>query len=222
MWFLIACVLPLDTHDSKSPAWTCDQVAITDESGGPDPCDVAACQTCFDTCGGATCMVLESYPPQYACEGGGSWSVYDVCPSWVMPGTPYAVDEEELGCGDGTQVETLTASVADRNAAISEKDATIADLRSQVASYEAVLNPPDAIYPFEFVSLLTDDQLTAVQLSTDPTLIRLRTQVQTIVTPIPFGDGSPLRNGVAYLGMVLPDLFPPEEVARIISRTAPE
>lgn len=121
-----------------------------------------------------------------------------------------------------SQVETLTASVADRNAAISEKDATIADLRSQVASYEAVLNPPDAIYPFEFVSLLTDDQLTAVQLSTDPTLIRLRTQVQTIVTPIPFGDGSPLRNGVAYLGMVLPDLFPPEEVARIISRTAPE
>lgn len=114
-----------------------------------------------------------------------------------------------------SQVETLAASVA-------ENDATIAALRSQVASYEAVLNPPDAIYPFEFVSLLTDEQLTAVQLSTDPTLIRLRTQVQTIVSPIPFADGSPLRNGVAYLGMVLPDLFPPKEVARIISRMAPE
>lgn len=109
--FFFACVLPVDSHDSEPPASTCEDLAIPDESGGPDPCDVAACETCADSCA-EPCMILESYPPQYACEGAGSWSVYDVCPDWQMPGGPYAIDEQELGCGDGTQVETLTATPA--------------------------------------------------------------------------------------------------------------
>ena len=88
----------------------CEEVAITDADGNPDPCDVDACQECVDECGGG-CAILESYPPQYACPGD-SWSVYDFCPDWEPPTTTSAPRSEnvvDLGCG-GEDTETLTAT----------------------------------------------------------------------------------------------------------------
>lgn len=105
MWFLLACVLP----DDSAGVFACPEVAITDATGAPDPCDVAACERCVEGCGG-DCLVLESYPPSYACDGGASWSVYDTCPNWQPPGSPHAADEESLGCGDGTEVPGLSAT----------------------------------------------------------------------------------------------------------------
>ena len=67
-------------------SFDCDAVAIDTEAGEPDPCDVSACEACVDACGGR-CVILESYPPQYSCGAGGSWSVYDFCPEWVLPGS---------------------------------------------------------------------------------------------------------------------------------------
>lgn len=78
------------------------------------------------------------------------------------------------------------------------------------------------IYPFPFGELLTDDQLTAIAVSVEPLLIRLRTRLQTITSPMPFGEGSPLRNAVLLLGQVMPDLFPPSEIERIIAMQPPE
>lgn len=82
----------------------CESVAIRDALGEADPCDVAACQACEDACDEG-CMVLESFPPQYACEGGDSFTVYDECPDWQMPdsilctdtATTVAPDDATLG-----------------------------------------------------------------------------------------------------------------------------
>ncbi len=81
---------------------------------------------------------------------------------------------------------------------------------------------PVSLWPYEFQGLLTDDQLVAIQLSTEPLLIRLRTKVQTIVSPMPFGEGSQLYQAVQLLGMVMPELFTPEEVSRILACQPPE
>ena len=62
----------------------CESVAMLGTDGLPDPCDVAACQSCEDACDGP-CAVAMSFPVQYMCEGEGSWSVYDACPDWQMP-----------------------------------------------------------------------------------------------------------------------------------------
>jgi len=100
---LAACV------GGEEPAFVCEEVAITDANGNPDPCDVAACQACADECGSG-CAILESYPPQYACPDG-SWSVYDTCPDWELPTTtsaPHSENVVDLGCG-GEDSETLTA-----------------------------------------------------------------------------------------------------------------
>lgn len=85
----------------------CDQVTVADATGGPDACDHAACQSCSDSCG-SDCSVRESYPPQYACPAS-SWDVYDFCPGWLAPTTPFATDIVELGCGS-TEGESLTAT----------------------------------------------------------------------------------------------------------------
>jgi hypothetical protein len=69
---------------SGPPAFDCEQVALQDGLGDPDPCDVQACRKCVDTCG-ASCEVLESYPPQYSCDGETSWDVYDSCADWRFP-----------------------------------------------------------------------------------------------------------------------------------------
>ncbi len=81
-WALIGmsvggCVLGTPPVESD-----CEEMAIHEPDGDVDDCDLAACEACFDACGDA-CAVLESFPPQYACEEG-SWSVYDACPDWEL------------------------------------------------------------------------------------------------------------------------------------------
>ncbi len=105
MLWLLACTA---AKDSSAP-FDCAAVAVTNEAGDPDPCDVAACETCVDTCG-TGCLVLESYPPQYACDDAGSWSVYDTCPNWQAPTTPYVIEGQSLGCGDGTGAGIVASS----------------------------------------------------------------------------------------------------------------
>ncbi len=102
------------------PPGRCDPGAATDcievamhASGAPDGCDLAACVSCVDACPRG-CAVMESYPPRYACDGEGTWDVYDTCPDWVPPGTtdtPRAEDVVDLGCGTAVG-ETLTAVAA--------------------------------------------------------------------------------------------------------------
>lgn len=58
----------------------CEAIAIRDADDNPDPCDLEACTACVDECG-VDCVVLESFPPQYACPDE-SWTVYDFCPTW--------------------------------------------------------------------------------------------------------------------------------------------
>jgi hypothetical protein len=81
-----SCTLHLpDLPDpSAPPVFDCEKVALADGLGDPDPCDVAACQACVDACG-AECVVLDSYPPQYSCDGSQSFDVYDACPDWTFP-----------------------------------------------------------------------------------------------------------------------------------------
>jgi hypothetical protein len=114
LWLLGGCVV--DATTSGAP-FECESIAITDPSGAPDACDVSACQACVDECG-RDCVVLESYPPRYACEGGGSeaWDVYDFCPDWEPPlPEPHAVAVEDLGCEAGSgESLTATAPTADR------------------------------------------------------------------------------------------------------------
>jgi hypothetical protein len=84
---LASCTLRLPALEGRAgpPPFDCEQVALKDGLGDPDPCDVAACEACVDACG-ADCAVQESYPPQYSCdEGGAVWEVYDTCPDWTLP-----------------------------------------------------------------------------------------------------------------------------------------
>lgn len=64
----------------------CEDLAIHDADGNVDDCDLAACEACAEACG-APCAILESFPPQYSCDAGGSWTVYDECPDWEPPDT---------------------------------------------------------------------------------------------------------------------------------------
>ena len=63
----------------------CDQAALHTEDGVVDACDRQACQACVDECGSG-CAVLESYPPQYACQEQHTYTLYDFCPGWQNPG----------------------------------------------------------------------------------------------------------------------------------------
>lgn len=86
-------------------------------------------------------------------------------------------------------------------------------------------NPPSqarTIWPYEFQQLLTDDQLVAIQTSLHPQIIRMRTKVQTLVSPMPFDSQSELFQGVQLLGTLMPDVFPASEVARILAAAPPE
>ena len=90
---------------------------------------------------------------------------------------------------------------------------------------EQSASPPNelaTIWPYEFQGLLTDDQLVAIQTSMAPALIRMRTKVQTLVTPMPFDPSSELYQGIQLLGMLMPELFTAAEVSRILSGQAPE
>ena len=98
----------------------------------------------------------------------------------------------------------------------------IASLQSQITALQEILNPPNAIWPNAFSELLTDDQLAAIYASTHPAVIRMRTRLTTIVSPMPFSEDSQLYMAVQLLGLLLPELFTEAEVTRILNRQAPE
>ena len=76
--------------------------------------------------------------------------------------------------------------------------------------------PKTELFPFELLSLLRPSQIIAVQTSYDPIIILLRSKLQTIVSPMPFVDGSEVYEAIEYLGVSMPDVFSPEEIARIL------
>ena len=76
--------------------------------------------------------------------------------------------------------------------------------------------PKTELYPFELLSLFRPTQIIAVQTSTDPIVILLRSKLQTIVSPMPFTSGSEAYQAVEYLGLAMPDVFSSEEIARIL------
>ena len=76
--------------------------------------------------------------------------------------------------------------------------------------------PKTELFPFELLSLLRPGQIIAVQTSYDPIIILLRSKLQTIVSPMPFVDGSEVYEAIEYLGVSMPDVFPPAEIARIL------
>lgn len=123
--------------------------------------------------------------------------------------------------------ESLAAMTAERDAITLERDtaaeaaATVPTLQARVEELEALLNPPDSIWPNEFQRLLTSQQKAAIWNATEPPLTDMAADLFTIVTPMPFGEGSQPQMAVMLLGQLLPELFTPEEVNRILSRTAP-
>jgi hypothetical protein len=162
---------------------------------------------------------------------------------YTVAGRDFEGDPRPMTAEDAEAVAFLgefnAAAVAERDTAVADlavrtterdeaqalaesRQATITTLQARVTELEAILNPPDGIYPYQFQRLLTNEQLLAIVNSGDVVLIRMRTDVQTIVTPMPFSEGSDLRRAVEYLGFVLPELFTPGEVARILARTPPE
>ncbi|MFT4625690.1 MAG: hypothetical protein ACI8PZ_004361 [Myxococcota bacterium] len=87
----------------------CEQMAIRGSDGAADACDLAACEACADACPG-TCLTLESYPPQYACDGE-SWTVYDACPDWQLP--EYSACDDVLTEVAGADITALGFSADD-------------------------------------------------------------------------------------------------------------
>ena len=81
-WVLLAaigagCVFTPEDDD-------CEALAIRDADGNVDPCDLQACEACDAVCDDH-CLVLDSFPPQYACDGEGTFSAPDECPDWAPP-----------------------------------------------------------------------------------------------------------------------------------------
>jgi hypothetical protein len=128
----------------------------------------------------------------------------------------------EFNAAAAAAAESAVEALAAKDAEIEQLNADKAALQDRIAELEATLNPSDAIWPYEFNALLRPSQRKAVWLSDDENVIDLAVSLLTIVSPMPFGEGSQLRAAVAALGDLLPDVFPPEEVARILDRTLPE
>ena len=59
----------------------CETIVMTTATGEPDPCDLQACEAAFgDGC--HTHSINQSLPPQYVCDDGEAWDVFDFCPDW--------------------------------------------------------------------------------------------------------------------------------------------
>lgn len=50
---------------------------------------------------------------------------------------------------------------------------------------EQVKAATTSLYPYELLDLITDDQLIAIQQHSHPIIVRIRTKLQTIVSPMP-------------------------------------
>ncbi len=64
---------------------SCDDAALKTEDGTIDKCDLQACEACYAECG-ASCVIMDAYPPQYACSDAHAYTVYDFCEGWEYPG----------------------------------------------------------------------------------------------------------------------------------------
>jgi len=102
--------------------------------------------------------------------------------------------------------ESLASMTAERDAITLERDtaaeaaATVPTLQARVEELEALLNPPDSIWPNEFQRLLTSQQKAAIWNATEPPLTDMAADLFTIVTPMPFGEGSQPQMAVMLLG----------------------
>lgn len=92
----------------------------------------------------------------------------------------------------------------------------------QLIETQELPDPPATIYPYDFQKLLTQAQRDVIWNATEPPLTGLAVDLVTIISPMPFGEGSPLRDAVNLLGQLLPGLFTESEVARIIAMNPPE
>lgn len=93
---------------------------------------------------------------------------------------------------------------------VSDRKVTKIDFRpeasaEQRAAAQAVVDAwdwdapsPISLYPYELMKLLRPEQLLAIMTSMDPVIIILRTQLQTIVSPIPM-NGEEMQQGMMYL-----------------------
>lgn len=73
-------------NESEAPSeLSCDKAALHTEDGDVDKCDLQACEACFAECG-ADCVIMEAYPPRYACSEKHAYSLYDFCEGWEYPG----------------------------------------------------------------------------------------------------------------------------------------
>jgi hypothetical protein len=151
---LPGCFFEDGTCTDCGEPFDCEEVAIGTSSGAPDACDVAACTSCVDTCGG-DCAILESYPPQYSCGAQGSWSVYETCPDWT-PNTgpvPRAEDVTDLGCGTDPGEALVAAADGPGRIAVTHTDAVTGCCPAEVLV--DVVAGPDATLTVSYT--LVDD-----------------------------------------------------------------
>ena len=80
-WLPLLALALSACETDKTVSIDCEEIAILDDAGNPDPCDVQACEAAADGCSGGF-AVWESYPPKYSCDGA-SFSVFDFCPDWT-------------------------------------------------------------------------------------------------------------------------------------------
>lgn len=92
----------------------------------------------------------------------------------------------------------------------------------ELIGIEEIPDPPAEVYPYPFQKLLTTAQKNAIWNATEPPLTDLAIDLVTIISPMPFDEGSELRNAVLLLGQLLPELFTESEVARILTMQPPE
>lgn len=121
-----------DTNTSTTTPLQCADIAMKDDQGAVDPCDLQACQACADACDG-DCVVAQSYPVQYHCPEG-SWTVYDFCPDWT------------LGNGSSCEDTTSTLTPSDMSALGFSGDDVLAALAGPFdspAEYVAEEGRPD-------------------------------------------------------------------------------
>jgi hypothetical protein len=64
---------------------SCETEVLRTEDGAADRCDLQACEACFAECG-SDCVIMEAYPPRYACTEQHAYSLYDFCEGWEYPG----------------------------------------------------------------------------------------------------------------------------------------
>ena len=58
----------------------CEDVALTNDDGLPDPAELQACHECQDACDGK-CKVEDGTPQIYNCKGT-TFTATDICPDW--------------------------------------------------------------------------------------------------------------------------------------------